>query len=76
MAQIFIYCAGLHIYNLGLVSIRKGHITAGRHNAHAFFVTRDPAGFWLTVGFVVLLGALCVYHGVKGKNDAARKKFA
>lgn len=52
----------------GLVSIGTGHITAWRRNTHTYFVTRDPAGFWLVVGFVILLGVMYLYRGARGKR--------
>jgi len=52
----------------GLVSIGTGHITAWRRNTQTYFAAKEPLEFWLMVSVVILLGALCVFRGIKGRK--------
>jgi hypothetical protein len=66
---MFIGRAGRGVCHLGAGGIYKGHITAGRNHPHTFFAAREPVGFWLTVSVIIVLGAICVYRGIKGKSE-------
>jgi hypothetical protein len=52
----------------GLVSIGTGHITVWRSNTQNYFAVKEPLEFWLSVGVVELLGAVCFYRGFKGRK--------
>lgn len=59
---------GLAFVVWGAVAVGAGHITAWRRNTHTYSVATDPIGFWLVVVFVLTLGMVCVYRGIRGKR--------
>jgi UPF0716 family protein affecting phage T7 exclusion len=53
---------------LGVLAIRKGHVTVGRTMKLDFTASQDPVAYWTYIGLYFIVAAFFFYIGLKPRR--------